>query len=340
MAGIIDLKYDIRLATINDIPDIMRFIDESWGRGHILSYNRELFEYEFLDGSSVNMILGVSKDTGEIEGLYGFIKASKQMKDIWGSIWKVRSGNIPTLGIEIFRRMQGIIHYRYHVDLGLNLDTSAILFKKVFKWKVERMIHYYVLAPREEYSIAKADSCRNKCNSCIVDDSFDVYLITEPDDDFNRFTSPDQIPYKDSYYIKKRYFEHPIYKYDVYGIEKNNILYALFVLRRETFKGRHAYRMVDYIGDHSVFRYCRRIVDKMLMDPDVEYVDFYCYGIDEKYISEAGFEKIVENDTTIIPNYFYPFVQKNIDIWIQIPEIKEGYTPVYCKADGDQDRPN
>ena len=38
----------IRLAVYNDIPLIMRFIDEHWKKGHILAANRTLFEWQYI----------------------------------------------------------------------------------------------------------------------------------------------------------------------------------------------------------------------------------------------------------------------------------------------------
>ena len=69
---------------------------------------------------------------------------------------------------------------------------------------------------------------------------------------------------------------------------------------------------------------------------EYEYVDFYCLGFEESYILKAGFTLREENDTNIIPNFFSPFVQENIDIWVD--SSKEGC--LFFKADGDQDRPN
>ena len=44
----------------------------------------------------------------------------------------------------------------------------------------------------------------------------------------------------------------------------------------------------------------------------------------------------MENDENVIPNYFAPFVQENVEIFFHAPNEEI----VFCKADGDQDRPN
>ena len=45
-----------------------------------------------------------------------------------------------------------------------------------------------------------------------------------------------------------------------------------------------------------------------------------------------------DDDMNIIPDYFSPFEQKNIDIWVDSSNRID--TCCFFKADGDQDRPN
>ena len=67
-----------------------------------------------------------------------------------------------------------------------------------------------------------------------------------------------------------------------------------------------------------------------------EYADFYVQGFENQYIFEAGFSERIEGDENVIPNYFSPFEQRNIEIYVS-GNIEKG---LFCKADGDQDRPN
>ena len=66
-----------------------------------------------------------------------------------------------------------------------------------------------------------------------------------------------------------------------------------------------------------------------------EYTDFYVSGFDDSFIIQAGFSCIEEDDENIIPDYFNPFLCQNITIWAD-GKVKNC---LYCKADGDQDRP-
>ena len=52
-----DEQYEIRLALYKDIENIMDFIHKYWKKDHILMKDRRLFEYEFLEGKQVNIII-------------------------------------------------------------------------------------------------------------------------------------------------------------------------------------------------------------------------------------------------------------------------------------------
>ncbi len=148
-----DKRYEIRLARVADIGAIMGFINDHWKQGHVMSRDRELFEYEFLDidGETVNFVLAIDRETGEIEGIFGFLRCSATedpgKKDIWGSFWKVRDDheNMPLLGIEIARRAYELTGCRYHIGNGANPKTTVVLRKLYFGEKTARMAHYYYL---------------------------------------------------------------------------------------------------------------------------------------------------------------------------------------------------
>lgn len=92
-----DVRYEIRLANKSDIDSIMKFIDKYWKKNHIMSRNRELFEYEFLeDDGTVNFLLAIDRKNGLIQALNGILKASHDTEhlDIFGSFWKALDGNM------------------------------------------------------------------------------------------------------------------------------------------------------------------------------------------------------------------------------------------------------
>jgi len=339
MGNTYDEKYEIRLAKSDDIPAIMEFIGKNWNLSHIMAVNRDFFEYEFLEeDGGVNFILAVDRAKGTIEGLEGFLKAShdKEHLDVWGSIWKVLPGNMAFLGVELVKRWISAINCRNDIGVGDNPNTAIPILRRMLKRYIGKMKHYYMLADREDFKIARIDHYPPKkiCGSAARVIKFDSFDGLKERFEFEKYK--DCVPYKDAWYIEHRFFKHPIYHYDVYGIELDEKIGAVFVLRNQECQGHVAVRFVDYIGEQRLFAELGAFFRELLKTDDFEYVDFYCGGFLENPILCAGFTPIEENDTNIIPNYFAPFLQENIDIWVDSASDKT----VFTKADADQDRPN
>ena len=342
-----DERYDIRLANLSDVGSIMQYIGEHWRKGHILSVDRELFNYEFVNGDDVNFIIAVDKLSGELEAVYGFIncsnprnKLNSMRKDLWGSFWSVSTSrqNMPLLGVELARRIYHLTGCRMLIGNGTNPKTSVPLMKLYMRDKTVRLKHYYYLNPdATQFKIAVISELpvTTKVNNTstfvsVLDSIAAVKRVFDIDE-------ADALPYKDSWYFEKRYFRHPYYSYGVYGVYRvvDKIL-ALLVARVVEVNGNRVFRIVDYIGDHSLFAGLGYEIEKLLCEYECEYADLVVHGIDEGLILSSGFVLRTENDVNIIPNYFEPFEQKNVDIWAHYKF--NGTT--FFKADGDQDRPN
>ncbi|SJZ43791.1 hypothetical protein [Selenihalanaerobacter shriftii] len=341
-----DERYEIRLANMSDIDNIMNFIDKYWREGHIMSRDKELFKYEYADGDNLNFILAIDKNTELIEGIFGFIRCSNtedpKRKDIWGSMWKVNDShdNIPFLGVELAKRVFTLTGCRTHIGNGANPNTTVPLRRLFFGDKVVKMKQYYLLNSYiDDYKIALIKD-KNKAISTIPTQNQtnlqEFHSIDEVKKHFD-IESIDAIPYKDNWYVNKRYFCHPYYKYNVYGLADNTEkVDALMMTREVKYNGRKVLRIVDYIGNHKLFAGLSKKFDRLIKDNNYEYIDFYTYGFDEESILKAGFKLRIDDDPNVIANYFEPFVRENVDIWAH---YKIDGT-LFFKADGDQDRPN
>lgn len=340
-----DERYEIRLAKIDDIENIMKFIEKYWKKNHILSIDRKLFEYEYLDGENVNFILAIERKTDLIQGIFGFIRCSNtkeyKKKQIWGSLWRINDEceNIPFLGIELAKRACSMINCYNHIGNGANPNTTVPLRRLFFKDKVGKMKQYYYLNTNiNEYNIANI-----KINIVpkYLENHKKIELVkfNSIDDIKDKFdlNSIKTIPYKDEWYINRRYFSHPYYNYDVYGIKNSNKkIEALIIMREIEYNNRKILRVIDYVGKQELFSYLGEKFNELMLENNYEYIDFYEFGFNDEYILKAGFKFRDDNDINIIPNYFEPFLQENIDIWVH---YKDPNT-LFFKGDGDQDRPN
>ena len=68
-------------------------------------------------------------------------------------------------------------------------------------------------------------------------------------------------------------------------------------------------------------------------------IDLLNYGISEKIFKKLDFSKLdFSSDDIIIPNFFHPFIQRNIKIEFSYISKYEDFT--IFRGDGDQDRPS
>ena len=252
-----DEKYEIRQARYDEIPEIMDFIDKHWRKGHIMATNRKFFEYEMVVDGKVNYFIAKDRKTGKIQGLDGFLLASKSKEklDNWGSIWKVLPNNMGLLGVEIVKRREKSLNSRNDLSIGANPKTTVPILKALRRFEdIGKMQHFYCVAKKEKYRIAKIEHYEE----FIENKNFKKPLILfknweELEQLYDFSCSENAIPYKDAWYIRHRFFEHPIYSYQVYGIKDGEKAKALLVCREQEYNGAKALRIVDFIGKSELF---------------------------------------------------------------------------------------
>ena len=273
-----DNKYDIRLAYYEEIPEVMRFIDEHWEKNHILAKNRAFFEYEMVIDGQVNFLIAKEKDTKVIEGILGFLPCSDDRirLDLWGVIWETLPNAMPMLGMELKKRLMVLTGARTDLGVGANAETSVPLLGRIFHYYTAKMKHYYRIADCDTYVIA---GINQKVIPPYEDDPelqiFELKRGDEMEEFFDFSVVSDVKPYKNAWYYRRRFYEHPIYRYRVWGI-RQGVNKAMLVTRDQECNGRIAVRIVDYIGDAQLFSGCGAFFDTLLRD--CEYIDFYFDG--------------------------------------------------------------
>lgn len=333
-----DEACEIRPAKREDIPAIMDFVEKEWRHGHILGRDRAFFEYEHgSDGGKVNFIIAVNRESGQLDGMVGFLPASRRPEclDLWTVMWKTRPGCVPLLGLELMNRIYPLTGCRYALGIGDNPKTTVPLLRRADpEIKNFRLEHYYLLDDRADFRIAKiayrpengyADG--EKTQVCRLENAGQA-------GEYIDFSDTSVVPYKDEWYLDHRFFRHPVYDYQVFGLRKGTAS-ALLVTRVQEHGGAKALRIVDWLGDQDCFAGLNAFFREKMKALDCEYTDFFVSGFRETFLTQAGFAKIREDDENVIPDYFNPFEQRNVQIWA------DGRTEncLFCKADGDQDRP-
>jgi len=319
----------------------MNYINEEYKENHIVSKNKTLFLYEYGNGEHLNFILA-KDELGNIIGCIGYIKSNSLDKpDLWTSIWSVsKKSSNPTLGLIIFQYLREKIPHRYFLAPGVNPDT--LVFYEKFGIKTGTLKQHYIINNSiTNYNIAKV-IIQDKVSTKKINENANkriipVSNIVELKKRFN--LKSNIIPYKDYSFIQKRYFTNPFQKYNVYCVSDNEKYSSLFVTREVVINKSKALLMVDFIGNHNDLFYISNYMYDIIIEKKFEYVTFLEHGISDEIMNNSKFVKLNhQKDSIVIPIYFSPFVQKNIEILYFADNIEKDY--YIFKADGDQDRPN
>jgi hypothetical protein len=326
----------IRFAEESDIVSIMKFIDQYWKKEHILSRERKLFEWQYINNGKLNMVLGERED-GEIDGILGYIPYAKgKEKDISLALWKAKPGTA-FLGVKLLMFLLKEEKHRNVFCNGINPKTTEGIYQRM-GFKTGRLKQYYRLCEVAEYKIAKINEkiipIIKECPYVSIKQS-NTFLELKIDSTEKLFT-PYNVPFKSKEYIAKRYFNHPAYEYMVYTVHENMQKAEMaIVLRIQECNDSRALRVIDVLGDYTKLGDVTQCIENLANQVGAEYIDMYELGLDESMLLKAGWLE-VGTDDNIIPNYFAPYAQCNVDINISTTDENI----VLFRGDGDQDRPN
>ncbi len=334
-----DEYFIFRMARNDEEEKIMKFIGDYWPKkNHIFSHDKDFFCSEFCSNGKIDFYLAVDKDTDEIEcciGVYFYTKVFITNETDFGGGMYLANPNckVPFIGAETLKRLIEELKPRAYIAPGANINTSGQIVIKRLKHKLSRMKHFYMLGNVTNFLIAKIE--KKIISSPDISNNLELRRFNNVDEMYSVFNEESyryRTPFKDSWYINKRYFKHPIYKYQVYGAGENTVL----VMREVTANGAKAIRIIDILGDVSNFAFLGDSISQLLTNNSYEYVDLYELNMDEDAIKKAGFVERKEDDVNIIPNYFEPYECRNVEIYVHHLDDND-----YCfKGDGDQDRPS
>lgn len=359
--------FTLRLARPDEAARIAAFLDEHWGEKHPLVHIPELFGFYYRPfGPDGPLQFAVAEQDGKLAAVAGYIRANRlDTPDIWVSILSAAKSATGS-GLELLAAMRGLTHAR-QVACN-NIRPRVMPLYRFAGFTTGRLAHYYRLADREAYQIARI------ANKTILPASGRAVLRLLPteNDLLSCGYTPDEAhrPYKDLWYLARRYYHYPFQKYDVWGVLESGAgaaqttdtaetmgaaqttgtantagmaqtmetaVTALLVTRCIPANGTCVLRVVDYTGAPEAFSALGTAIDRLMAECGAEYADCYCAGIPEDAMAAAGFCARCEGDANILPNYLTPPLYENTDYYYFAWD-PEDFT--MFKADGDQDRPN
>ena len=311
----------------SDKGNLFTFLEKNWNINHIYLKDKNYFKYEFSDNS--NFIL--AKNDDRIVATLGYFDYDNK-GDIWTVIWK-NAGKMD----DGLKCLQFLLSAGYKSVSSCGINKKTIPIYEFLGINTGRLKHFYILNQEiKEYKIAKIlDISVKQIELEKVENLIEVSNIEE----LLKLIDYQELKkynfYKSPEYFNKRYFNHPYYKYHV--LVKTINAKSILVYRIVKANGGSCIRIMDFLGNEEEFKeLANYLMDKMLKEKH-EYVDIYEIGIEDSILLNSGFTERTEKHTNIIPNYFEPFVQKNIEIYY-MSNCKDKFK--IFKGDGDQDRPS
>ena len=345
-------KYKYILCTEKKVSKLISFIRQYWNKNHILTRNKKLFNWQYknLTTKKINFILCINH-LNKIVGILGFIPLNQFSKKItfhsavWLSFWmSIDEKKNPGLGLGMIQFLRKKLNIQDILNIGLNNRVLPIF--KYLKYETGRLQHYVILNSNcKKFHILKNYKNKKIKKKKIAYKNKGYHLQELSKKNFmflvkkfkNRlFTF---YPKKNSEYILKRYFKHPSYKYKIFILKnKKNFCCSLFIMRKIRHKNSSIFRLIDYQGNINFLEKINYALQELMHNEKSEYIDFYQHGIRNNILLKSGFIN-VEKTKLIVPNYFEPYVKKNITLNYAFKTLKKKKI-YFFKGDGDQDRPN
>jgi hypothetical protein len=331
----------IRFCGIHELPKLQKFIDEKWRKNHRLSHDVKLLNFQHLNliDNILNYVVAVDDDSTEIIAILGFIPISqydaglRNEKDLWLAIWKTDEQNPKSKGTGVQMLEYLIEKFKPNSIGAIGINARVKKLYQALQYKTGVLSQYYYLNPKItnfKIAVPKQISQTNSTNSSALE------IIHHADIGHLTLPQTDNSPLKSIDYCINRYAKHVSYPYLFYGIYKNKELQTLWVIRKITIENSSCLRIVDMLGNLQIETNISSELNKILAAHNAEYIDILTAGLPEEVFIKQGFSKRTNEE--IIPNYFEPFEQRNVDIEFAYKTTREHY--IIFKGDSDQDRPN
>lgn len=341
--------YEIKFCHRDDLPLLLEFMEEHWRARHPLSVSRELMDWQHFNPltDSYNFVIARHLQSGQVHGMLGFIPTSQfdpeiEQVDIWLAIWKVREDLQGTgVGLGMLRYLENELQPRSVSGFGLSRQVIPVY--RHLGFTLGQLNHYYLLnKDLSTFSLVGNFDGRWQNEGAVNADirfvPYDLSAFQEAEPQLKQLLKPD-LPAKSISYLRRRYLEHPGYRYHLYGLTSEDVVRGVIVLRQAEAEGSVALRWVDYFGEVAALAGTAVEFQNLLREFKAEYVDFYNLGLAPEQLAVAGFLQRTPVSDVVIPNYYEPFEKRNIELDYTC-KAPEGSEFSMCRGDADQDRPN
>lgn len=344
-------SFVVRKCSVSDLPAIMAFLKKNWGANHILANSVPLLRWQHGEPSNPECLAfagAFSTDDQRLIGIMGMIPTrfyDAALESVtWLTTWQVEK-MAAGVGLVLLRRSLELEGASPWGTVGNSSETAAVY--RALGCATGTLTHYFMVNDtKNRFTVAViADDQRPPPIQAMSDRAVtrlvlmsrsEVVAMNEP---LSVGERAEAWPRKSTTYFVNRYFDHPFYSYQIYGLMDGDVCRGLMASRLTEANGEKVMRIIDLYADPLALAGAAAAIQEVIQDSAVEYADAYNIGIAPEIWNSAGFTRKPGDGSVIIPNYFEPFDQRNVDINYAFKSADNKHFTLF-KADCDQDRPN
>ncbi|MCR6576201.1 hypothetical protein CINS5915_07495 [Campylobacter insulaenigrae] len=330
------MNHEIRFCKDNEYELLKNYIKTQWKQDHIFVKSKTVLDFQHFDTNHqrYNFLVAYNTNTKEFDGILGFILQSQydiNFKDInvWTSLWSAKK-QYPSLGLKLYKHLVDVLNIKHTSSAGMSEFSQK--FVSLFGYnKIDKLYNFYIKNDKKKNF--KLANFSNNIHKYKKNNSINIKKLTigELKKSKLKFIF---FPKKSLNYFINRYLRHPIYKYEAFGVFKNEELKAVFFTRTIKHNKSKCMLIVDFLGNIKTNLYYE--FQSLLNKKNCEFVSLICYIPNKHFFINMGFN--LKTKKEIIPVYYEPFIKENIDIYFAIKSKNKNYA--IFKGDSDQDRVN
>ena len=303
--------------------------------------NKKIFDYHFKNKKIYNFFITIKKK--KIISIQGYIPQSKYdyklpNNQVFLSNFHALQNQVPGIGRIAFIRL---IKKKIFVG-SINFPKRMLKYHENLGFNTGKMKHYFFISPFiKNFQIIKFKKGKklNQQKSINLSNISLKKIRYAREIKLTKKNFINYMPTKSINFIKNRYLKYPYFKYQCYEVYKNEKAIAVIIFKKINFKNQNILKIIDFFGEQKNFKELKNVFLYLLKKNKSESIDFYNFGIEDKYIKKAGFKDREKYKEIIIPEWFNPFQKKNIDYYYAFKN-KTNKSIRLFKGDGDRDRPN
>lgn len=334
-----DLKFEY--LNINNLKKFFVSLD-FYKKNHIFKKNKKYFKWRFFNKKNIYNIL-ILKFKKKIISFLCFYNLSHYDKNLNNQITYLslafsEKNIIPG---QLYLLINKLINNNKSKIIFTSPHQAVLKLNQKIGFKVRKMNHFFFRKKTYKKNSIASFNNFNLTSKKINLVDVEYKIINEKNvHEINEGIFKHQFPEKSKEYILNRFIKHPVDEYKIISSFNKKKIKNILILKIIKHKKNRVGRIIEYIGRPSQICNFNNFLLKLIDEKNLEYIDFYCYGIKKKYLQKVGFFDKSDYPKIIIPDYFNPFFKKNIDLYFGYKSEKNlPYNLNFFKSDCDLDTP-